>query len=105
MPWRQELLYARSLLPPPSLRDARRNRRAGALKRAILALPSSPSSLLPTLDCRPLQSVHELPSPLFSLLPPPSFLLFRVFRGYISYRLAEQCVRERPSAAGQSLSQ
>ena len=85
--WRQELLYARSLLPPPSLRDARRNRCAGALERAILALPSSPSSLLckPTAKCprtalsplfpppyfvSPLQSVHALLSPFFSLLPP-----------------------------------
>ena len=46
-------------------------------------------SLLPTLDCRPLQSVPALPSPPSSLLPtfviqkPLISRLFRVFRSYI----------------------
>ena len=49
-------------------RDARRNRRAGAPKRAIHALPSPPSSLLSTCPIR----VHSW----FYYSP------FRVFRGY-----------------------
>ena len=37
--------------------------------QSVPALPSPLFSLLPTLDCRPLQSVPALPSPLSSLLP------------------------------------
>ena len=92
--WRQELLHARSLLtspfsllPPPSLRDAWRNRRAGALERAIHALLSPLFSLLPAFEAHCKVSTHcSLPSSPSSLLS--------AFRGYISYRLAEQGVRE-----------
>ena len=51
--------------------------------------------LPPPFFVSPLQNVHALLSPLFSLLP-----TFRVFRGYISYRLAEQGVRESHPATG-----
>ena len=117
----------RGFLPPPS-GDARRNRRAGAPKRANHALPSPLSSLLSTCPIRvhswfknafrvfrvfrgflsstsgdarrnrragaPKRANHALPSPLSSLLSTcpirvhswfkNAFRVFRVFRGFLS---------------------
>ena len=60
--------------PPPSSysEDAWRNRRAGAPKRAIHALPSTFFSLLPTLEAHCIVTTHYLllSSP-YSLLPCP----------------------------------
>ena len=62
--------------PLPSPMDARQNCRAGALERAIHALPSTFFSLLPTLEAHCIVATHYfLPSALFSLLFPCSFHL------------------------------
>ncbi len=58
----------------------------GAPKRASHALPSSPSSLLPTINGRPLHSVHALPSSFYPLL------------SLLSYRAAEPPCEARSSA-------
>ncbi len=65
-----------TLSPLPSSMDARQNCRAGALERAIHALPSTFFSLLPTLEAHCIVATHYfLPSALFSLLFPCSFHL------------------------------
>ena len=61
----------------PSM-DARRNRRAGALERAIHALPSTFFSLLPTLEAHCIVATH------FSLLSPPFSLLAACIPGLLS---------------------
>ena len=80
-----------SLLSTFSYRAA--NAARGALKRAIHALPSALSSLLPTLGS-PLHSVHALPSALSSLL---STL------GYSSTDARQNCRAGAPTRANHAL--
>ena len=61
--------------------DARRNRRAGAPKRANHALPSPPSSLLSTLEAHCKVTTHYL------LLPPPYSLLNHNYGFVVGFRV------------------